>query len=65
MNVLDQARKDMREHRQLRFGQAVFNAAYRKNPLVQQLAGTKVDPFYDDTKVYKFLARIRELFGVK
>jgi hypothetical protein len=65
MNVLEQARQDMREHAQLRFGQAVFNAAYRKNPLVQRLAGTKVDPFYDDSKVPAFLARIKELFGVK
>lgn len=65
MTVLEEAKADMEKWPHLRLGQAVFNAAHRRNPLVTRLTGTVVDPFYDDSKVDSFLARIRELFGVK
>lgn len=46
------------KHPQLRFGQAIYNAAYRLNPAIEKLAGTDVDPFHDDARVEAFLQKI-------
>lgn len=39
----------------LRLGQAVYNAAYDRNPAVAHLAGTMVDPFNHDDRILAFL----------
>lgn len=47
------------EHPDERYGQAVYNImlAYRFNQ-VRVLAGTDLDPFYDDGKVEAFLEHL-------
>ncbi len=45
-------------HPSLRRGQAIYNAAYRDNPAIAQLAGTEFDPFYSDDKIEAFLEKI-------
>ncbi len=65
MTILEEAKADMKKWPHLRLGQAVFNAAHRRNPLVIRLTASIVDPFYHDDRIDAFLARIKELFGVQ
>lgn len=45
----------------MRKGQALFNAAVSVIPeLVEELVGTEVDPFYDDSRISAFLTAIGE-----
>lgn len=45
---------------EIRYGQAVFNAAYKRFPeAVNCLRGTKHDCFYDDSKVNEFLLELQ------
>lgn len=49
---------------QFRLGQAVYNAARERYPaVVVNLAGSRVDPFYDSSRIRAFLARLTELCG--
>ena len=43
---------------EIRFGQAIYNQAYAQNPAVAHLAGTEVDPYYDDARVTAFLDKL-------
>jgi len=56
--LLSRAAELVRAHPTLRFGQALYNAAYAQNPAVAQLAGTVWDPFNDDSLVEAFLEKI-------
>lgn len=46
-------------HPSLRYGQALYNVAYRENPAVAKLAGTECDPFHDDSKAEAFLEKLQ------
>lgn len=65
MTILEEAKLVLHRSPWFRLGQAVYNVAYQRNPLVRQLNGTTLDPFNDDTRIDAFLARIKELFGVQ
>lgn len=43
---------------ELRFGQALYNYAYSRNPAVAHLAGTDVDPFHLNERVELFLSKL-------
>lgn len=65
MTILEEALQDIKEWPQVRLGQAVWNIAIGRCQWVMFLAGTYLDPFYDDTRVDAFLAHIYELWKVK
>ena len=65
MTILEEARHAVFTTPDLRLGQAVWNAAVHRCPAVRFLAGSALDPFYDDTRIRAFLARIRELWSVE
>lgn len=45
---------------EIRYGQAVFNAAYKRFPEAANcLRGTKYDCFYNDSKVEEFLLELQ------
>ena len=47
---------------QIRYGQAIFNTAYKMYPdAVDKLRGTDLDCFYRDEKVDKFLDALADL----
>lgn len=50
----------------LRKGQAAYNLAYEIAPagygqIISEMAGSEIDPFYNDTKLGAFIARLVEL----
>jgi hypothetical protein len=48
----------------LRYGQAVFNVAYKQYPeIVEKYAGSRVDPFHNDAMVDTFLEVIEMQVG--
>lgn len=49
------ASEAQRNHPELRYGQAIFNAACKMTNKANALAGTDLDPFYNDSKVEAFL----------
>ena len=54
--ILEQAVNRMRRYPELRFGQCVFNIAADFYPVrAMALAGTDLDPFYNDSRVAAFL----------
>lgn len=55
------AQEDVKRNPALRLGQALFNRASDGNPAVLRLAGTNVDPFHDDAKVWVFLDELEKL----
>lgn len=60
--VLGRARNMRTQEPDLRRGQAVFNAAAELFPgPTRLLAGTSVDPFYQDSKVPFFLTQLLDL----
>jgi hypothetical protein len=51
----------MRQRHGLRKGQTFYNVLRELEPeLAEQLAGTAEDPYYDDSKLPDFLARVAQ-----
>ena len=47
-----------------RIGQKAFNDLYESNPkIADAIRGTEYDPFYDDSRIDKFKAKVAELMG--
>jgi hypothetical protein len=47
-----------------RWGQAAFNACYELFPdIADIIRGTECDPFYDDSRLEKFINKVNELNG--
>lgn len=65
MTILEEAQLILHRSPWFRLGQAVYNIAHSRNPLVRHLSGTALDPFYHDDRIEAFLARIKELWGVQ
>jgi hypothetical protein len=64
VSVLKEAYLNVRECPHLRLGQAVFNTAYyNSNWNVSELAGSKVDPFNNDSNIVAFLAEVERRNG--
>lgn len=60
--ILDLAGQSLTVNSPIRYGQAVFNAAYQLYPWpTDQLRATEYDPFYDDDRVDKFIDRLEVL----
>lgn len=56
--LMGAARAVVFSDKSMRLGQALYNVAYSQNPAIAHLAGTEVDPFYDDSRIEAFLDRI-------
>lgn len=49
-----------------RNGQAAFNVLYSMHPeLAQEIRGTDLDPFYDDSRLYAFYTWVYERLAQK
>lgn len=61
-SIIEDAEKSMKKHPELRFGQAVFNEAYKSFPeFTDRLRGTEYDCFYVDDKVGAFLEELTDI----
>ena len=55
-NILKLFSKTMEIHKNMRYGQALFNALYILNEeLANEIRGTELDPFHNDRRVDMFL----------
>ena len=59
--IMDAACRLVRHRPSIRLGQAVFMVAYLRYPkIAEKLAGNKLDPYHDDSKIVKFLKEFGE-----
>ena len=64
-SLTDKAEQYMREHPNIRFGQAIYNVAYDMFPdEVEDICNTEFDCFYHDDLVDKFLGRLQYLINL-
>lgn len=59
--LTDSVRDKRKAHPSLRDGQAYFNALHEVDPkLADELSGTELDPYYVDSRIPDFLAKVQE-----
>lgn len=62
LQIKKDADKMIKINTEIRYGQAIFNAAYNKFPeATNKLRATEYDCFYDDNKVNIFLNQLKLL----
>lgn len=60
--IMDLAAQSLTVNSPIRYGQAVFNAAYHLYPVyANMLRTTKYDPFYEDSRVNAFIEELLKL----
>lgn len=61
IEFIKQTEETLKEFPDLRIGQVMFNVLYEINPdLADSIRSTDLGPFYDDTRIRKFIKYISE-----
>lgn len=60
--IIEQAKKKIKKHPELRLGQSVMNLLFfEREHIYNLITGTDIDCFYDDTKIDECLEMIDKL----